>query len=270
VGEYTERHHVIPRCLGGSNKRENLVDLTFREHFLVHWLLIKFTEGDARRRMNYAMVRMGQRHLHKRRVISGWQYARAQVAFRESGLASSRKGTKQTPEWIAMMRELMTGNKFAEGMRHSPETRALMSEQRRGNKYSLGRKLSEEHRAAIGEASARRGQSTETRAKMSRIRTGWGHTPEARLKMSASAKRRFERDGSHWTGRKHRPESRAKISLAKTGKRQSEAHRLACAAARRGKSRPAWIHEKMWEGRVLQQIEMILYGPGTYEVAACR
>jgi len=25
---YTERHHVIPRCLGGTNDKENLVKLT--------------------------------------------------------------------------------------------------------------------------------------------------------------------------------------------------------------------------------------------------
>ena len=39
---YKERHHIIPKCLGGSNKKENLVDLTAREHFVCHWLLTKF------------------------------------------------------------------------------------------------------------------------------------------------------------------------------------------------------------------------------------
>ena len=38
---YKERHHVIPKCLGGSNESDNLVDLTFREHFICHWLLVK-------------------------------------------------------------------------------------------------------------------------------------------------------------------------------------------------------------------------------------
>lgn len=36
---YKEKHHVIPKCLGGSNKKENLVELTAREHFLCHKLL---------------------------------------------------------------------------------------------------------------------------------------------------------------------------------------------------------------------------------------
>jgi 5-methylcytosine-specific restriction endonuclease McrA len=29
---YTENHHIIPKCLGGSNLKENLVNLTACEH----------------------------------------------------------------------------------------------------------------------------------------------------------------------------------------------------------------------------------------------
>lgn len=39
--DYGEKHHILPRCLGGDNSKENLVKLTFREHFLCHWLLCK-------------------------------------------------------------------------------------------------------------------------------------------------------------------------------------------------------------------------------------
>ena len=38
---YTEIHHVIPRCMGGSNDKDNLVILTAREHFIAHLLLYK-------------------------------------------------------------------------------------------------------------------------------------------------------------------------------------------------------------------------------------
>lgn len=37
--EYHERHHIIPKCMGGTNDEENLVDLFAREHFLAHKLL---------------------------------------------------------------------------------------------------------------------------------------------------------------------------------------------------------------------------------------
>lgn len=38
-------HHIKPKCMGGTNKKENIVALTPREHFLVHWLLWKIHGG---------------------------------------------------------------------------------------------------------------------------------------------------------------------------------------------------------------------------------
>lgn len=37
--EYHERHHIVPKCMGGSNDEENLIDLFAREHFVAHMLL---------------------------------------------------------------------------------------------------------------------------------------------------------------------------------------------------------------------------------------
>jgi hypothetical protein len=42
---YTEKHHIIPRCLGGSDEPNNLVNLTAREHFIAHWLLTKMVSS---------------------------------------------------------------------------------------------------------------------------------------------------------------------------------------------------------------------------------
>ncbi|AUS02907.1 HNH nuclease [Vibrio phage 2.275.O._10N.286.54.E11] len=38
---YSEKHHIIPKCMGGDNSKSNLVALTGREHFVAHQLLIK-------------------------------------------------------------------------------------------------------------------------------------------------------------------------------------------------------------------------------------
>ena len=38
---YFERHHIIPKSLGGSDDNSNLVKLTAREHFVAHLLLSK-------------------------------------------------------------------------------------------------------------------------------------------------------------------------------------------------------------------------------------
>lgn len=38
---YFEKHHIIPKCFGGSNENDNLVNLTAREHYIAHLLLWK-------------------------------------------------------------------------------------------------------------------------------------------------------------------------------------------------------------------------------------
>jgi hypothetical protein len=69
---YKERHHIQPRALGGSDDPDNLVDLTYREHFLVHWLLIKLLTGYERRLMLYALNCMAMDHLSGR-LVASWR-----------------------------------------------------------------------------------------------------------------------------------------------------------------------------------------------------
>ena len=42
---YVERHHVLPRALGGSDDSSNIVALTSREHFIAHALLARIHGG---------------------------------------------------------------------------------------------------------------------------------------------------------------------------------------------------------------------------------
>ena len=56
---YKESHHIIPRSLGGSDDRNNLVDLTAREHYIAHLLLAKMHGGEQKRKMLAAVLLMG-------------------------------------------------------------------------------------------------------------------------------------------------------------------------------------------------------------------
>lgn len=44
---YSEKHHIIPRSLGGDNSKNNLVRLTAREHFICHYLLVMIYEKET-------------------------------------------------------------------------------------------------------------------------------------------------------------------------------------------------------------------------------
>lgn len=53
---YSEKHHIIPRCLGGDDRKSNLVDLTPEEHYVAHLLLCKmFPDNEG---LVFAAVKM--------------------------------------------------------------------------------------------------------------------------------------------------------------------------------------------------------------------
>ena len=56
--EYHERHHIVPKCLGGTNDEDNLIDLFAREHFEAHRLLA--LENPEQHSLQYAWWNMCQ------------------------------------------------------------------------------------------------------------------------------------------------------------------------------------------------------------------
>ena len=59
--EKFERHHIVPKSLGGSNNDDNIVKLTYREHFMAHLLLCKIYKpkgGEDYKKMLFAFNRM--------------------------------------------------------------------------------------------------------------------------------------------------------------------------------------------------------------------
>lgn len=63
---YTESHHIIPKCLGGSNLSENLVNLTAREHFIAHRLLCRMYSHNG---LKFALVMMTMSNLRQQRTF---------------------------------------------------------------------------------------------------------------------------------------------------------------------------------------------------------
>ncbi len=110
---YTEKHHVTPRSLGGTNERENIVALTARQHFVCHLLLVKMTTGLAQQKMIAAARHMSVCHRKQRYEVTSITYERL----------------KQRAS------EMMKGNKRGAGSggwHHTMKTRRKMSRNRKG------------------------------------------------------------------------------------------------------------------------------------------
>lgn len=127
---YTEKHHIIPICMGGNNSKENIINLTAREHFLAHWLLWRIHKNDKLANAFYAMTRKSE---NQKRLISysSIGYAEAKEAC---AAATSRrfKGVPKSEEQRKKMSESAKGK--------------LKSKDHRNNlsKALIGKKLSKE------------------------------------------------------------------------------------------------------------------------------
>lgn len=141
INEYTEMHHIIPRCMGGDNSNANLVRLTAKEHFVAHHLLYAAYRTT---KLAHAWFMMTVTSKNQERSCTAAQYSQARLAH-IGALKVSMKGE---------------GNHFY-GKTHTEETKAKIAKGNTGKKrtqefkdaYSSrfkGVPKSEEHKAKIG------------------------------------------------------------------------------------------------------------------------
>jgi len=100
---YYEKHHIIPRCIGGTNDESNLVILTPKEHYMTHKLLTKIWPNN--KKIGYAFFYMSINKKGKYNVsLRDYAYAREQfmtTPFSKEmleNLSKSLTGKKFTPE----------------------------------------------------------------------------------------------------------------------------------------------------------------------------
>ena len=96
---YYEQHHIVSKCLGGDNAKENLVLLTAREHFMAHLLLAKANPGNLK--LAWAVIRLSN---DGRRRSKCYQVAKAiasdAVTLKHLEASAKGKHTFQKPEII--------------------------------------------------------------------------------------------------------------------------------------------------------------------------
>jgi hypothetical protein len=133
---YTEKHHVIPRSLGGTDDTGNLVDLTAREHFICHWLLVKMNSGEDRAKMVYALRMM-------RAEKTGQQRYKTKITARVY------ENIKQEYSIINSNRVKGSGNGFY-GKTHTVAARQRISEANKGKiPWNKGKCVSDEVKEKI-------------------------------------------------------------------------------------------------------------------------
>jgi hypothetical protein len=140
IAGYTETHHIIPKSIGGTDHKDNLVKLTAREHFICHLLLPKITEGVAYQKMIYAYTIMSGRKIYGSRKYEFYRKEYAEInSILRSGEGNGMFGVDRAGE----------KNTFF-GMKHTDETKRIISSKRKGHSDNKGIPKSDEHKKKIG------------------------------------------------------------------------------------------------------------------------
>jgi hypothetical protein len=143
---YKESHHILPQSLGGLDHKDNLVDLTAREHFICHWLLVKMHTGESKAKMVYALNGMKRINKEQERYetpITSRVYAKLKEEFSKihskymKVRVPSNKGKLMSEEQKAKIR----ATKAANPTKRSAEALAKTVAKQTGQKRSAETKL---------------------------------------------------------------------------------------------------------------------------------
>ena len=124
--EYCERHHIQPKCLGGNDNKENLIDLYAKEHFIAHQLLARENPNEIKLIQAYNIMAFTRNKNQIRYELSPEEYEEARKMISKA-MREKYKDPSQHPCY---------------GTHISEERKAIISKANKGNKYCVGRVLS--------------------------------------------------------------------------------------------------------------------------------
>lgn len=158
---YCECHHIVPKCLGGSDDSRNLVNLTAREHYIAHLLLAKVYNNLS---LISAVIFMQCKSKdHKREFkFNSRIYESIKVEFskmmsvnmkgryvgthlseeHKHKISESNKGkhSNHSKQFLENLSKRMKDNKIWLGKHHTPESKAKISA------IHKGKVISEKHK----------------------------------------------------------------------------------------------------------------------------
>lgn len=136
---YYEKHHIIPKCMGGDNSNSNLVLLTSSEHFLAHQLLIKMYPNEPKLVFAAQMMLYGtNKHKRVNNKDFSWLVTRRIEACKK--INSGRKVSQETRQKMSIAKKGKVcgpANNFY-GKTHSEEFKLAQSERQKTKQLGSG------------------------------------------------------------------------------------------------------------------------------------
>jgi hypothetical protein len=231
IGEYGENHHIIPRSLGGTDFKENVVRLYAREHYIAHLLLWKMKMSPKmHNKMSMALHVMvngsGNPKQNRSYLIPARIYELSRIAYVKAIKehiaihGPNFKGSKHTLESIQKIKDANartkdirsakltgTGNGMY-GKTHTDKNKKLISERvssafTANKKEEYSKRLTERWKDPIYKQMMKDIKTTSERwlnrdwkasgrkAADAKMANGWKHSDEAKKKLSETRKAKF-------------------------------------------------------------------------------
>jgi len=219
---YLETHHIIPRCCGGSNNKNNLVTFTGKAHFICHLLLTKMYLNDIKK---HQKLLFAFNNLLCMNAPSQDRPNRKQI--------TSRLYQNLKEEYAKIKGENWKGNKNPNSKRnrtYTEEERKILSDRFKGENNPMFGKTGEDHPKGM---------------------LGKHHSEETRKKMSDNSKG----DKNSHFGKITSEETKRKISLSKIGKKYSIETKL---KHKNYASNRVWVNNNI-EQKCIKKDELINY-----------
>jgi hypothetical protein len=167
VAGYFETHHIIPRCLQGTDDSNNLVKLTAKEHFLAHLLLVEIYPTNQKLRYALWMMASMKTGNQQRYKVSARTYQRIKESL-----------NKKTDEHKKKISESLK-KAYAEGSRKTNKGKKMPA--------TVGKKISEAKKGMVG-TNLGKPMSEEQKKKIAETLKGHSVSEETRKKISAALK----------------------------------------------------------------------------------
>lgn len=185
---YFEKHHIIPKCLGGTNSSDNYVLFTAKEHVIAHKLLWKANPE------NYSLMWAYARTVNAHKELLTWSdVEKAKIA--KAKFMSERIVTQETRDKISatlmgsvIPQDVIEKRRLKQiGQKRTDETKANLRKARK-ELLDSGWTMPEDARKKIGDASRGRKRSPEAIEKSRQAQIGKVLSDEQKAQISAYQK----------------------------------------------------------------------------------
>lgn len=113
---YYEKHHIIPKCMGGKNEDSNYVLLTYREHILAHMILHRIYPNVNQVLGLFAILISKNKNLKRDKSMSSRYLSSLKEAYikAKDELARKQIGKSVPPEVREKLRKASLNRKISE------------------------------------------------------------------------------------------------------------------------------------------------------------